>query len=60
MKKERAISLEHASRSAAEELDALNVQTRSKVGVVPMIEATIEARAKKRRRQAKAVASSWK
>jgi hypothetical protein len=52
--------LKPAGTSASEELDALNVETRRKVGAVPMIEATIEARAKKRRRQEKPGGSAWK
>ena len=56
----KAISLKHAGKSALEELDALNMETRREIGVVPMIESTIEATAKKRKRQEKPLSSARK
>jgi hypothetical protein len=57
---EKVFLLRNAGTTPSEELDALNVETRRKVGVVPMIEATIEATAKTRRRQEKPLASAWR
>jgi hypothetical protein len=44
----------------AEELDALNVQVRRKANATRIIEATIEAKAKKRSEKERPLSSSWK
>jgi hypothetical protein len=59
-KGERKSPLPSRANAEAEELDALNAQIRQKRDTTRLIEASIEANAKKRRREEKPASSSWK
>jgi hypothetical protein len=51
---------EATGKTAAEQLDAINLQIRRKSDPRRLIEATIEEKAKKRRRADRDAASRWK
>jgi hypothetical protein len=59
-KRERKSPLPGRASAEAEELDALNARLRQTNDTARLVEASIEAKAKKRRREEKPVSSLWK